>query len=158
MKKLLALVLVLGLVSVSQAGLVFSYAGGQIKAENLAPAETQQALWGLSSNGVMFGAPVISIPPAPTGGSVLGADTGIFGKAHDIVLDFNDFSAAPGTPLGLGVWASIPATGQGIVDVQLVNGDTGEPMGQVLQSFVVPEPMTLSLLALGGLGLIRRRR
>ncbi len=34
----------------------------------------------------------------------------------------------------------------------------GRFMGSILTDTVVPEPMTLSLLALGGLGLIRRRR
>jgi len=166
MKKLLALVLVIGLASVSSAAYVIDVAG---TAPNFTLSISTAAGDPFIGDYVLLG-PETKV--ALTGGSNGPAADASFAVAPQPLGVFK-----PYVPAGMdglyGVINGIAATAPAGVQVQGIaahmmvptevilfqfNAETGETGQMFARCDLIPEPMTLSLLALGGLGLIRRRR
>ncbi len=85
----------------------------------------------------------------PGTGSYLASDSGTttfsFGLKAALQTDPRDFA-----------WVVIPTGGQVAVNLSLTTVET--PQAAQYPEIVIPEPLTLSLLGLGGLALLRRRR
>jgi len=173
MKKLLALVLVLGLASMANAAFVIN-----------APAEVMQGSAAVPvSIGMSDGPYSIDILVSAGG---LAKNVAIAAGGRDVAYDaINTGADVPEAGFDFEVMAAnganppIALAGDFITfdldTAALVNGDVVtllvrdygsflpnfEAVGAADASFainIIPEPMTMSLLALGGLGLLRRRR
>jgi len=183
MKKLLALVLVLGLAAVSSASVVMSattdqglpYNGEPIIAStylniiissnaNLAGGGDgwSGAAYQLGLSNVQGG--TLSAPYAPTAGAlgfingpVVSTEPGAEYAGFELGAN-----AGPGTNVPAGEWFRLRFHCDKAGDVTLSFYDYAvnptDPIQSLVIHQIVPEPMTMSLLALGGLGLIRRRR
>ena len=94
----------------------------------------------------------------PDGATVIGG-TGPLGSAPgDLPIDYGDFTDT-GAAVNFAIARiTLLGAGEGVANINVTElGPTGAPDQQ--QFFVVlPEPATMSLLALGGLAVLRRRR
>jgi hypothetical protein len=185
MKKILAFMLVVGLMATSANAALLISVNGVVNPPDtsitLAPSET--AILDVYSDSIIsagvgetFYALVVAGGPGTidtaTGANVSGnVDAQFFGDAVT-----SGFYAA-----GVGVWGGLFAVGGPIAAGTLADGiifhcdglgDVTIELVEILADFsglgqvldtqvihqVIPEPLTMGLLALGGLGLIRRRR
>ena len=182
MKKVLALVLVLGLASLAHAGLVISVNGVADPCDSTitlqAPSGT--AIIDISNNdpalpqnlgalvfivrgpGILHGDGAVNIVNS-AGGTASGLDPMEFGGFQGLPGSgtFFDFAPSlippPAFPVGK-VGDGLVLHCEGLGDVVIALGDVGT--GLILDTQIIhqiPEPLTLSLLSLGGLGLLRRR-
>ena len=183
MKKVLALFLVLGLATVSSAAIELGI--GQLGVREIGPLQPSDEIiivlgdpqggpgvtnfLGIKVDGpgsFVLGDPVgsgvvIHSPPVLEGAPGF---AGYFGPDQASSFGYNEIvgidTAVPGvTANGAGIWAEIlfHCDGPGDVIIDLMD----DTLGVIIDTVIVhqiPEPMTMSLLALGGLGLIRRRR
>jgi len=185
MKKVLALVLVLGLASMANAAMVLSVNGQtDVDTIKLLPSETVNI--DIHATEAIFGGSYVLVYNVAAGSMEKGvANPNIFDEVTYNHLGIDTFADAGVEPLegrnGYFLGFAIFATGgasivgqladgfvfhcenadvDGVVQLMSFNEDTWAPMDVLDTVFIdqVPEPMTMSLLALGGLGLLRRRR
>jgi hypothetical protein len=175
MKKLLVLLLVLGITSLASATTVSLTAEGTTI--NATPGSTVTLL--ISSDAATALVALDAIITVTGGDVITGAVnvTDCVGYGWDSSLSFNPSGLGTAAPeIGLGNFMGNSATSVGYVDVaytggtQIVSiaggsafGGSGDAMlGAVTFSSgvvtIVPEPMTIALLGLGGLFLLRRRK
>ena len=183
MKKLLALVLVLGMASMASAALQISVNGDldpidsqieifpsdelilNVHADTDTSTDTYWVLYAQTrlatitggdpigfgaeiDNGVYGGAVENGVPILPDEDGICG---GVFFWSTDIV--------PAGGVLVDGILFHCEGEGDTVVTLQEVTGGWG--LGEIYDTVVIhqiPEPMTMALLGLGGLGLLRRRR
>ncbi len=180
MKKVLITLLVLGLASFANAGMILGVGGEPAPAEIMASDVVQ--VWGVdtvpnSASLVVGGFGDVTITGASLvyGGSLGEVQTAAeyaaflgYADADALLADFEAFGltgindllsitladgAVPPASLA-GLMVDDITLGDGLGELQLIDGTTFE----VLQSAnVVPEPMTIALLGLGGLFLRRRK-
>jgi hypothetical protein len=159
MKKLLAMVLVLGLASVASAALKLDYdgtavsivieAGDALTALDLSVASDVGTLGAASQFAQFTGANVAIAPVAGAPGRYSGAAIPGFGGQP---------IAGPAIIIGGILPSELPMT------VTLTSHGAGtflngaEVDAGVVQSLLIPEPITMSLMGLGGLVALRRRR
>ena len=174
MKKLLAVLLVLGIANAVSAAVVLDPAMDGIVLDPsdtiLIPIITDDSLYGLNAAVVVVSGP----------GSIVGASgTAAAGElGWDPTLSFDPAVDGQRAEIGFGTFGA-PGTGQVgfiefhcdgegpvVLEIQPAYGfggsaktDFTEPqIGGTITIVQTPEPMTMSLLGLGGLALIRRRR
>lgn len=162
MKKILVLMLVLGIASMATAGLVVTQDGSTLTISTdedyaLNPLDTGQFLGQLVVNeaGSLDGTSTILVEGLKVGGYVAmlynSMPASSFGLGGPELIDWSYMviTDASVTNLGLGDVLSYGTTG-------LVSGVLYDDSGNVLATFI-PEPMTIGLLGLGGLFLRRRK-
>ena len=174
MKKLLALLLVLGMASMANAAVSLSvstdgvdYVGAIDSQIELEPTDT---IWIgvhddgdigghdnfvkiLSGDGSWTGAGQVYMPPALTSAYIF--DYTAEGYGWMFINSIASSTIGPGAGTGAAFEFHCDAQ-PGDVIIQLQDG--GQNPIQDLVIHQIPEPLTLSLLGLGGLGLLRRRR
>ena len=179
MKKFLVLTLVLGMVSLANAGLILTADGMtgaevEIGADNPL-VESDTVLLGLELDTEMMGYQITYLLDGPGeflyDAILFPVDTQLGGKVNDggvdwvEITDGNMFGSVVG-PAILMEGLLIHCLGPGVVTVDvIVSGSTDVegaiiPLQTLLQTITVhqiPEPMTLALLGLGGLFLRRRK-
>ena len=166
MKKLLVMLVVFGMASVATASLSLSYDGSELGVE-LGPGHDMYALDakivisdGVGTIGTADTIAVFtgfSIPIVEAGGST---DTSRWYTGATLVLAGGGPIVGPATILG-GMdlaYSSDEVTIQLVILEPGTNVDQQDVPAGVLDEIVIPEPLTMSLLGLGGLALLRRRR
>lgn len=164
MKKLLTLILVLGLVPMANAGLYTLSLDGQVI--TAAPGdEISFDILNAEQLGVFTGSQWLLVTNAgtlvftPKIGTVIGDNIG--GAPYEVAMDgkFGSFFNLSLNPLpagNVGISVVLKVEGPGVVELYNPKGEFG-PAGEVLSSFaIVPEPATMLLLGLGGLFLRRK--
>jgi len=155
MKKLMVLALVLGIAGLASAGLSLQQQGNDV-AKITSDADT---IFG--NNYYLVIAQTITdyqvdlkAAGNPTGGSTVGAKEE-YGDGYDwLFLTF--ITTDSGKPMLTGDWLTVTAkAGQG--DVKMYDASGMELLSGPIALTVIPEPITMSLLALGGL-FIRRKK
>jgi len=180
MKKLLALVLVLGVASIANATLVFNGGDEIVGISNIAPATvlpvnpyialvSNDVVFSDNSSDVVWNPDALAnfIPAVISNGIFATQSTGaadyVTGFTNAIVLDFTDGSSgtvAGTTPMTLGKLVNVTVTGTGTVKFYSLDSE-GAVVGQVGPTdgvVITPEPITMTLLGLGSLVALRRRR
>jgi hypothetical protein len=175
MKKLLALLLVLGLASMANAAISLS-TSPMGEAGSFVPAVsseivlmTSDTIWiGVDWDGMPGGVDTSTIilegPASWTGQTQLFAPPALPSAALYNLVDYGYgmilYNSTPSATEGPGIGTQgayqLHCDGEGEVIVQV-----RDLAGGIIQDLVIhqiPEPLTLSLLGLGGLGLLRRRR
>ena len=167
MKKLLTLMLVLGMASVANAALSLiapteinegDTVTIQISSDSTADdgcyldfGYVSEGGFELSNPRYLFPYPPIIIPPYPP----------IPPPYNDIIEFELLFASAPGEVVTPGVWFEVDLTCLKVgVDVWIEMYDAASPYPLIdsLTIHQIPEPMTVALLGLGGLFLLRRRK
>ena len=173
MKKLLVIGLILGFASMANAALVLNYVGDNASGTLGINLSEVEKLWGTdikveisdgagtigeATNFAMFGGVKVDIAP------VAGNDNGKRRYSGAAIPGFGG-TAIQGP---IEVIGGMPVTVDGFVTIDLVVIAGGTILGEdpdgpkleagVVDSITIPEPMTMTLLGLGGLALIRRRR
>ena len=182
MKKLLVLMLVLGMTSLANAGLVLSVDGALDPEDttiNLTPSETIEIDIHATNMpvGIVMGWITIQGPGSIDASNALGwedssgnnvADpplstyiTGLVGYGYPGVVDIiewdiSDITEPLDAPTGKVLWNMIFHC-DGLGDVTLTLMDPAFTVYDVQVIHNIPEPMTIALLGLGGLFLRRRR-
>jgi hypothetical protein len=172
MKKLLALVVILGMASMANATVILSVNGQNAPDEiTLKPSDVidldvhytgDGKDWILYTDVSSLSQRLFSLG-TPVKGPGIG-DVGVIDMYEIADLDVMEISATMGhfsAAYNAGTIFTVPfhCEGQGDVFVQLWSDENGyEAPVDMLTIHQIPEPMTMSLLALGGLGLLRRRR
>lgn len=173
MKKLLALVLVLGLASMANAAFVINAPDKVMEGTALVPVSIDMTD-GPYSIDILVGAGGLAQDIVIAAG---GRDTGLdaINTGMDVPEAGFDFEVMAANGANPPIALVSPFITFNLNTAALVNGDviivTVRDYGSYLPNFdpvgaedarfainIVPEPMTMSLLALGGLGLLRRRR
>lgn len=158
MKKVLALTLVLGLVGIANAtiSLVPSAAtinvGDTITISVVSDSTAAYGAWlEPLDNGVGTFGGLVKLAAA-------GADASMDGVSYAPWWTFEAKSFNPAAPIVVGDHFTIDFTGsaEGVASLTLYEFDGATPI-QTVDISVVPEPMTLGLLGLGGLFLRRRK-
>lgn len=171
MKKLLALLLVLGMASMANAAISFSNSPMGQDAASYVPAvsseitleEPSQTIWiGVNWDGMpggFDGFVNISGPGALTGGLVNFYEN-MIGYAFPYGDGIGVYNSTPSGTVGPleGVQFGFEFHCTDIGEVDVVVSDLAGGVLDVLTIHQIPEPLTLSILGLGGLGLLRRRR
>jgi hypothetical protein len=173
MKKLMTMLAVLAMATVANAGLVLDPAevdSGMtlnIQTDPIDVADVQQAVFlvvggggGVLDAGTMvYPGPDLNVITDFTGldPDITAIIDGVIGEASTRIDLVEIFSSSSAPPDVVGVLASysvtaVPASGG--TGVWLLNGDTAEVMSSAT---IVPEPVTIALLGLGGLFLRRRK-
>jgi len=150
MKKLLALVLVLGLAAVANAGFVLEKAGEQLQI--VSDGDTSGALYfAIQGVGVAGG---VAAGNVDTGGfSEWGPDADMFG----VLGDLPGISGALSVGLATGGFTNGPILTNISWDGKYAAFYSMDEQGALTLVNVVPEPITMTLLGLGGLVALRRR-
>jgi len=175
MKKLLIIALVLGFASLANAALVLNYEGDATGGKLGVNLSEVEKLWGTDLK-VVVSDGAGTIGEATTFASFTGAAVALAPVAgnNDSMRRYSG-AAIPGFGGGpiqgpAEIIGGMPVAVDGFMTINLVlvaNGtvlgeasDTpaGPEMDTVVDSITIPEPMTMTLLGLGGLALIRRRR
>jgi hypothetical protein len=167
MKKLIILMLVLGLTSVTNAALVLSYNGSTDVTEvDDIVASTDFTIdvystTALPDQFVLFvngpashsGTGTVYAPPAPAHLGITDYDT--YGGNDHV---FAGMMSTPDATAGIGKWWDIEFHCDGEGDVVFdLRDSTGNTTVDTLTVHQIPEPMTIALLGLGGLFLRRRK-
>ena len=165
MKKLLVLVLVLGLVAVSNAALTTSVKVGGVAVTEVNPLDlvtitigTNTAAPGGTTGFKINASQAITGTATTLGGWMLAATGAVTTVGNGLQFSFSDGSIAfpPVNGDYLQITFTVPTAAAGKVDVSFL----GSFLGATPEAFslnVVPEPLTMGLLALGGL-FIRRKK
>jgi hypothetical protein len=171
MKKLLALLLVLAMASMANAAISFSTSPMGQDVASYVPAVsseitlmTSDTIWlGVNWDGQPGGFDGflnIEAGPAEFTGGLVNFYDNMIGYAFPYGAGFGVYNSTPSGTVG-------PAEGpqfgvefhcMGLGDVDVVLRDLAGGVAQAITIHQIPEPLTLSLLGLGGLGLLRRRR
>jgi len=176
MKKLLALVLILGMASMANAALTLSADSTQLEPSDYTTVYINSDGVGLPGGAVVYA----SIETTETGewtgsgsyGDPWGNGSGgilYYGLAMDTAPVYDGVnddiwevtaSQAVVDPLPAGLVASFEfhCKAEGDCQINLLADDLATVLDTITIIQQIPEPMTLSLLGLGGLGLLRRRR
>ena len=177
MKKMLILTLILGMTSVAGAGIVVvgtnGNTAGAVQTDPIGDVVEQQALFmgvaglgSISNETLIYPGNLAALTDytgldadLTAGVDALIADYAIAnpdfsngGSTKIVFLEYFDGTAPPGTPPPVsGVLTTFDVTGT--VEVYLMD----PLLGGVVSAAIIPEPITLSLLGLGGLFLRRRK-
>mgnify|MGYP003572284461 CR=1 FL=1 len=147
MKKLLVLLMVLGMASLANAALVIDATDlGNVGLSTDAAVPAYKVTL-INDGGVTWDTSGFKAGLPFDFASIINGET-----ADEIVISGSQFLGAPVGPGGL--FSGIALSGLGTVTVKNTLGTNDSVIGVI----EVPEPMTMSLLGLGGLALIRRRR
>ena len=168
MKKLLALLLILGMASMANAAISLTVAGADVGPEVLI-SDLEGARIGVSST--EGGSSPLGYVIVEEGGAGVLADGVVVAAAGDPALAYTvpyteagwgagfEWAAAntPTVAVTPGEWFNYALNGAAVGDVVslFVDPEYGTPADTF--TVIIPEPLTLSLLGLGGLALLRRR-
>lgn len=176
MRKLLILMLVLGLTSVANATLYLDWGGDDTVSETTVATSTTVSI-SVNSDTVLdwAGYLVIYYPDLDEGSLSNGAKTAAAGDMASIAWDeyvssppaWYDYqgyflvaaeSPEPAVPMTTGTWftADFHCDTEGTLVIVLEDAGTGNQLDSIIVH-QIPEPMTIALLGLGGL-LLRRRK
>jgi hypothetical protein len=170
MKKMLAIMLVLGMASIANAaltiqispdGLPGTYAPAVSSEIVLQPTDT---IWiGINQDvDVQFDARIEIVGPGSLTGNYVMDMNHLIPEAYglpyasNLAYAFNSYPAVRTFEPGVGFGFEFHCDDIGPVDIILTELATGAT--DILTIHQIPEPMTMALLGLGGLGLLRRRR
>ena len=164
MKKLMVLSLVLAVAGLANAGLVLEVVGNNISVllESSSPNLIGYEL-GVRVNGGLLDASAVNLNPS--GKFWMAAPVKVASKTNDqqFVVTAGDIPMFGGQGLSAPNYVLSGLTFDGATLIELVAigdvniGGVTTTGGVVLDSFVVPEPMTMGLLSLGALFLRRRK-
>jgi hypothetical protein len=171
MKKLITMLAVLAMATVANAGLVLDPAeasiasGLNIQTDPIDAADVQQAVFlavgggggALDAGTVVYGGSLSAISDLTGADPDLDAAVeAILGEAATRIdlIELFDGTATPPDVIGIVVSYGVTAEPGGTTPVALLNSETLEIMSSAT---IVPEPITIALLGLGGLFLRRRK-
>jgi len=169
MKKLLVLLIVLGLATTAQAALSLSLSATTVAVDgtvtvSVSSTDAVEWTWAfvLSEDTYNWTAPTVASynTDRTTAVTILTAAGNMASNTPDggyaALTWLNVGGTAPAPVAGVQFTVSIKGVQNGTIYIDLQDGDANSKVGGPL-TLVVPEPMTLALLGLGGLFLRRRR-
>lgn len=179
MKNVLAFALVLGISSVASAAMVFDvqvngqpWQGGDVKYSDVITVRLISDTDGAPFAGGGFGDYTVDVSDGDLQEAALGADAAVLSivpsatptqrtRGFSVLFTGSNFGATvPAGEYGLIVFHVPDLPNSSYIDVANTLGSWNGSFDDrpAVRLHVIPEPMTLSLLGLGGLGLLRRRR
>ena len=172
MKKILVLMLVLGIASMATAGLQLTVNGVVAEDSSIVMAPSDYALIGLYNDGSVpktvgyisiasgpgswTGGYAVYVPPATGSAYAYAYYYGPITGMGDTWILF-DADAVPGNINGIGILADFEFHCDDFGDVTITYIDSAFGLMDTLVIHQIPEPITLALLGLGGLFLRRRK-
>jgi hypothetical protein len=161
MKKMLTLVLVLAMASLASAAVTMSVSsdtvvqGGNVTISVYSDDDAAYRKYLDMVTGTATLGSVTIHPSAGADASV--ADFSVLPGYYDLELTAVDFAATPVAGLHFSVIATAIGSVGETFTIELLNGDTYDLEMSEMVTIVVPEPMTMALLSLGGLFLRRKK-